>query len=349
VVEGHYRLIWPGLVLASQGHDVRVIAPGSREGIAGDINKQTGQIVDLRVPPDADAIVVQRITLRHMADGLALLRERQPHIAVIVDMDDDLRTINPNNPAFRALHTKYGHAVHTGENAMRACLGATLVTVSTPALLKVYAPHGRGVVMYNRVPKGYLDVPHVDSTVMSWPGSIHSHPDDLHQVGPAVARLIQAGHQYVATGSPVGIKDALALPEHPDSCGDVDFDKWPWAVARIGVGLAPLADTVFNAAKSWLKPLELSAMGVPWVASPRAEYVRLHRDHKVGLLAKDRGAWFQRLRALVTDEALRLEQSQAGRAAAAANTVEEHAWRWLEAWQGAVMIARRGAPALRLR
>ena len=295
-----------------------------------------GKITELRVPADAEAIVMQRATLTYIVDGIKLLRQHRPNVAVIIDMDDDLRAIDPDNPAFLAMHKNWGHAVHTHENAMQACLAATWVTVSTPALLKVYAPHGRGSVLYNRIPRGFLDIAHEDNDVISWPGSVHSHPWDLQQVGPAVARLVRAGANYRATGSQIGVRAALGLDEEPDALGDVDFDKWPWAVAQIGVGMAPLADTVFNAGKSWLKPLELSAMGVPWVASPRAEYQRLHNEHGVGLLARNPKHWFVQLRRLVTDEGLRRVQSEAGRAAAAANTIEDHAWRWLEVWQHAI-------------
>ena len=417
---GHYRLIWPGLALADQGHDVKVISPSAERGIEGDINAGElcpkcgtvvvpfdpergkapdgswlyfcqgkigsephepvnwtgiGKMLELRVPDDAEAVILQRVTMKHLADGIGLFRKTRPDVAVIVDMDDDLRVVNPNNPAFLAMHEKHGYAHHNAENAMRACLNATLVTVSTPALLKVYAPHGRGVVLYNRVPRGYLDIPHEDSSTMSWPGSLHSHPWDLDQVGPAVQRLVRAGHTYLGVGSVQGLymdrdgrrvegpidegqkslftelvpplRKVLGLDDDPDSLGDIEFGQWPWAVAKIGVGLAPLADGAFNRSKSWLKPLEMSATGVPWVASPREEYVRLHREHSVGMLAKDPKEWYQRLRQLVTSESLRREQSLAGRTAAAANTVEGHAWRWLEVWEQAITAARRSAPVYR--
>jgi hypothetical protein len=266
---------------------------------------------------------------------------------VIIDMDDDLRAIDPANPAFFGMHKKWGHVAHNQENTMRACQTATMVTVSTPALLRVYASHGRGRVIYNRVPAGFLDIEHEDSDTMSWPGSVHSHPHDLAQVGPAVARLVRGGYRYMATGAPDGIRAALGLEADPESTGDVDFDQWPWAVAKIGVGLAPLADTAFNRSKSWLKPLEMSAVGVPWVASPRVEYQRLHDEHQVGLLAKNPKDWYRQLQRLIGDEALRLEQGQAGRAAAAANTVEGHAWRWLEAWIDAIAAAQNGTPSKR--
>jgi hypothetical protein len=138
------------------------------------------------------------------------------------------------------------------------------------------------------------------------------------------------------------------LEEEPTTTGGLDVDQWPFGVAKIGVGVAPLADTVFNAGKSWLKPLEMSATGVPWVASPRAEYARFHREFNVGVLAKNPREWYRELKRLATSESARLEQSQAGRAAGAVNTVEGHAWRWMEAWEAAALAARRAAPALRL-
>jgi hypothetical protein len=232
---------------------------------------------------------------------------------------------------------------------------ATLVTVSTPALLPIYAPHGRGVVLPNRVPAGFLDIPHLDSPVLGWPGSTHSHPTDLQVVGPAVARLLREGHTYRHVGTSEGvpqlgvpsIREALQLDADPPSTGNVDHPDWPFQVATIGVGLAPLNDTIFNSSKSWLKPLEMCATGVPWVASPRAEYVRLHKAHQVGVLADSPRVWYRELKRLASSQALRLEQSQAGRAAGAANTVEGHAWRWLEAWEDASRAARRDTPVLR--
>ncbi|MFZ0791673.1 MAG: glycosyltransferase, partial [Chromatiaceae bacterium] len=331
------------------GYDVRVIPPNSREGIGADIDSRTGRVVNVNIPADADVIVLQRVSMDQLAQSIALLRQQKRGVAVVIDMDDDLRAINPANPAFYAMHAKWGKASHTADNARTACMHATLVTVSTPALLAVYAPHGRGVVLPNRVPQGFLDIPHHDSPVLGWPGSTHSHPTDLQVVGPAVARLLREGHTYrhVSTSEGVpqlgvpSIREALQLEVDPPSTGNVDHADWPFQVATIGVGLAPLADTGFNASKSWLKPLEMSATGVPWVASPRAEYARLHRDHQVGVLAKNPREWYRELKRLATDEALREEQSQAGRAAAAANTVEAHAWRWWEAWSDASTTARR--------
>lgn len=336
---GQYRMILPAQALASQGHDVRIVPPMARQGIGGDFDTRTGKMINAQVPPDADVIVMQRVSMSHLVQAIPLIRARG--IAVVVDMDDDLTKISPSNPAFYAMHPRTGHPLHTWRNAHQACLAASVVTVSTPALLGVYAPHGRGVVLPNRIPATYLQVPHEDSAVIGWPGSMHSHPLDPVELGPAMARLLRAGYTYRGVGPAAGLRDAWGLEQDPDTTGSVSIGDYPQAVAGIGVGLAPLADTGFNAAKSWLKPLELSALGVPWVASPRDEYQRFHTQHRVGLLAARPKDWYRQVKQLADNPALRVEQSQAGRAAGTANTIEDHAWRWAEVWTEAGTVARR--------
>lgn len=341
---GFYRLIAPAKALKAAGHDVRIKLPSAREGIGGAFDARTGQLVEVTIPEDADVIVLQRVSLANLVQAIPMIRARG--VAVVVDIDDDLTKIDPNNPAFAALHPKAGDARHTWKNLDLACRAATMVTVSTPQLLKVYAPHGNGIVLENRVPERYLNIPH-DITVNSigWAGSVHSHPFDLLEVGRSVGGFIAAGHPYRGVGPGDGLGKALGLPEDPPVTGTVELRDWADTIAtHIGVGIAPLADTLFNMSKSWLKPLEMSALGVPWVASPRAEYVRLSKLLGVGLLAEEPKHWRRQLGRMITDEALRADQSAAGRSAAADWTIEGGAWRWAEAWDAAIALQRRGVP-----
>ncbi len=346
---GYLRLIWPALALKAAGHDVRVVMPNARTGIGGDIDTRTDTLKDVRIPPDADLVVLQRVSFAHMAQAVTKIRERG--VAVVVDMDDDLTKIDPSNPAFWAMRTdgQGRMAQHNYRNAGLACQTATLVTVSTPALLKVYASHGRGVVLENRIPAGYLDIEHVDSATIGWPGSVHSHPADLYPLGPSIQRLMREGASYWGVGpnyaSEPGdgaLRRALSLPTDPDCSGSVGLDDWPLQVARIGVGLAPLASTLFNGAKSWLKPLELMSCGVPFVAQSFAEYERLVKLAGLGpqALASTPKDWYRRVKALVESKTLRVEQSERGRAAAAQMTIEGNVWRWAEAWKAAVDLQK---------
>jgi hypothetical protein len=70
------------------------------------------------------------------------------------------------------------------------------------------------------------------------------------------------------------------------------------------------------------------------VASPRAEYQRLHALG-AGVLADRPRAWHRELRRLRESPALRAEMSEAGRAVAAQLRLRDNAWRWHEAWSRA--------------
>jgi hypothetical protein len=143
---------------------------------------------------------------------------------------------------------------------------------------------------------------------------------------------------------------ALGLAEDPPGVGDIDFKQWPRYVSALGVGIAPLADTVFNAAKSWLKVLELSGAGVPWVASPRPEYHRFHQ-FGVGVLADRPKVWYRECKQLLASPGLREEQSGRGLEVARQHIIDDHCEAWWEAWTTARQLqdrATRDALAARI-
>lgn len=338
---GWYRLLFAAQYLKSQGHDIQIILPTQRHhGLSGTM--EDGKLIDVQVPEGVDVMVLQRVTHGPVADAIPLMRAKG--VAVVIDIDDDLDAINPTNPAWAALHPQ-SDTQHDWATAALACRRATLVTVSTPALLRRYAPHGRGVVLPNCVPGLFLKLDRQDSPVIGWGGSVHSHPDDLQVTGTAVQRLMTEGHMFQVVGPGEGVKEALRLPREPLATGNIEIGDWAVNVARLGIGIAPLALTRFNTSKSHLKMLEYAAVGVPPVVSPLPEYERLHREHGVGVLAAKPSQWYRELRRLATDDTWRTEVSERSRAGAAQWTVEQHAWKWAEAWSDALRIQRAGASA----
>lgn len=342
---GAYRLAWPGRAVDGT-HDVTVIAPGSRD-VRIDIDHR-GRPARETFPADADVIVFQRPTNGYMSQVIPLLRARG--VAVVVDMDDDLSAIHPRNPAFAALQPtipgpggRRRRNLHSWHNAAQACRDATLVTVTTPALAERYGAHGRVRVIPNYVPRWYLDVEHDDSDLIGWGGVVGTHPDDLQVVGPSIAKLIRtAGARFETVGDPAGVGRALGIGDDPPSPGPVVLDEWPRAIARFGIGIAPLAFTRFNSAKSRLKPLEYAAVGVPWVGSPLPDYAGFHRLG-TGLIATRPKDWERLLRQLLRDPSRRAELSEAGRTVASEHTIEGNAWRWAEAWADAAELQRHPA------
>lgn len=354
---GAYRLTWPAQAAAEVDHslDITVTRPEARTERPR-FDPRTLEVLSEDFPADADVIVFQRPHHFWHARLIEVLRARG--VAVVVDMDDDLGRIDAHNSAFKVSAPKIEHPeahklppversqlplvpnANSWHNAADSCRAATLVTVTTPRLAEVYGKHGRVRVLPNMVPASYLHVPHYDSDLIGWAGSMHSHPHDPQQLGGALANLVGRGARFETVGNPTGVRAALALPAEPISTGDVALHQWPLEMARFGIGIAPLADTRFNEAKSWLKPLEYNAVGVPCVVSPRADYQRW-ANVSGGCVTADRPRkWEATLRALINDPARRQEMSEAGRAAAADHTLEGNAWRWVEAWHDAAELQR---------
>jgi hypothetical protein len=358
---GFHRVVWPCEVLISQGHDVYVVTTDKR---AVQINYDKDKVTNVEVPEGTDVVVFQRTTDRRLLDAITWLRNHD--VAVVIDVDDDLSAVHPANPAFvfldpnrakhevqaellagrlprdqadRAYALLSGKYTHSWLNLIEACKRATLVTVSTPGLLRRYAAHGRGVVIPNYVPEHYLDIEHVDNDVIGWPAALHAHPNDPSVVGGAITRLVGDGAKFMTIGDSEGVAQAFGLREEPPTAGAVSLDEWPYELAKIGIGIAPLADTLFNSRKSRLKLIEMSAVGVPWVASPRSDYKAFHQMG-AGLMADKPKDWYRQLRKLLSDPYLREELSTSGREAARSLRLVDHAWKYADAWQYALDIQR---------
>lgn len=344
---GYHRLIWPVEVLRAQGHDVQVV-PQEKRQLQIHIDDH-GHVKDVELADEYDVVVLQRVTHRNLVGVIEVLRAKG--IAVVVDVDDDLSTIHPSNPAWPMLHPtmpKEGAAsLHSWRNLDAACAAATLVTATTPALVTRYAAHGRARVFANYLASHYYGHEHVDSDLVGWPASLPSHPNDPDAVGSAVSRLVDDGASFhvvsIASGvaRAFGIRDESRLTQVE---GVISLEEWPAEIAKLGIGIAPLADTKFNASKSWLKPLELAAVGVPWVGSPRAEYARLH-ELGCGVLCDKPGSWYKTLRALRRNASWRADLSEAGRVVAGQLRLEDHAWKLWECWADALAIQRERSTA----
>lgn len=338
---GHYRLIWPADVLRRQGHDVVIMPPNQKSGFLAKVSKDddgSQQLTSVSIPADADVIVLQRPA--HPLQPQMIQMMRQNGIAVVVDMDDDMSAIHPNNIAFEIYRPRSG-SQFSWNHALASCKAATYVTTSTRQLQRVYAKHGRGEVLDNYVPAAYLGVENPETGCFGWAGTTKSHPNDLQIMGGTIQRLIDEGFTFKVVGGKSSVKDAARLRDEVDATGSVPLDIWAQTIAlTFDVGIAPLASSAFNASKSRLKAIEQMAVGVPWVGSPREEYRRLHRESGCGLMADTPKEWYTKLKLLMTDDVIRKEQIEAGKEYMADQTYQAQAWRWAAAWEKAYQIER---------
>src|SRR5687767_5308793 len=85
---GHFRMIWPTEELRKEGHDVEVISTQDRHV---KVHLEGKTVVDAEI--EADVVVFQRLTHEYMAQVVPVLRAKG--IAVVIDIDDDLNSIDP--------------------------------------------------------------------------------------------------------------------------------------------------------------------------------------------------------------------------------------------------------------
>ena len=331
---GKYRVIWPSQALVEQGYDIQIVMPKERDDFL-DAKLKYGVMVDVMTPADADVIVFQRVTHQRILEAIPLIQAKG--IAVVMDVDDDLSALHSRHPAKMAIETRPDHK---WINTTLAAQLVSRVVVSTDALVPIYAPHGRVSVLKNCVPEWYLTVPRQDSDVIGWGGSVHSHPTDLQVMGTSIQQLTNEGLTFRVVGPGDDVQRILRLKQEPHVTGAVDTDEaWAWTLGTLGIGVAPLADSRFNQSKSWLKPMEMAAVGVPCVMSPRIEYSSI-MELGVGTMAHKGKDWYVALKNLAQSASMRQEFSERGRDVAQKWTIEGNACRWMEAWEEALKFVR---------
>jgi hypothetical protein len=325
-----YRLAEPARVANNAGIHAQVLAefpilPGPL---------QVGRHVP--APTDADVVVFQRPAKHKTVE--AIVGFQRQGVAVIVDVDDDLSCLHPAHPARDAFNPAL-NPQQNFQHLRRACALADLVTVTTPALAARYGAHGRVEILPNCVPEALLARPPAgDGRTLGWSGRSAHHPGDLQATCGGVAEALRrTGWRFLIVGPAEDARARLALDEEPAATGGLELADWYAGIGRLDVGIVPLGDTAFNAAKSTLKGLEYAALGIPFVASPSHEYQALARQG-VGVLAASRSRnWRSALVALMDDETLRHEAAQRGRTAVHEHhTFEVNAPRWCDAWTDAI-------------
>jgi hypothetical protein len=329
---GMHRVVWPADAVDPTGERIKHMAPNESDGVV------TARVVGSRVtgltnvPTDMTAILLQRPTNVNLGQCIPYLRREG--IKVIVDVDDDLELISARHPSWELLMSMPGHSPKVPRFA---CNHADVVVCSTPQIKERLAPHN-GIVVRNRLPAHHFDTvpdhefmlanPYTYEPHIAWPVAIGTHPDDGQEVKNSLARL----RYPVRVVGPPNSRGKTVLGVDPIFDGEVPFADWMSRVATIHTGIAPLNSSPFSEAKSALKPLEFSAAGVPFVRSKTSEFECLG----AGIGAQGKNEWYHRLKELVTDEALRVDEAARNYEIAQANRYDddEIIAEWENAWFG---------------
>lgn len=322
---GYYRLRVPLDALERRGHSVVY---------RGTMRWQAGR------RPANHVLVGQRISNPGPSERWAAAAG---DVRRVFETDDDLLNIDPASVKARAYYADPGRRARLLTNIR----SADAVTVSTDYLAGVvrtdYGVTAPVHVLPNCLESGVFDLAPVDQArpvTVGWFGSA-THAGDFEEVRRPLARWFAAHPDVRMVLGPAEFGAHLARRL------GVDAELRPWqpiwrdpvaymAGIDVSIGLAPLANTQFNRAKSDLKALEYAARGIPVVASDVEPYRRFVEHGRTGFLVTRPHEWAEALDALAGDPDLRARMGAAARAKAAGRIIDDHAHLWERAYRGDV-------------
>jgi GT2 family glycosyltransferase/glycosyltransferase involved in cell wall biosynthesis len=317
---------------------IRLLQPLSHPAIGGDFDVVLAD-PDQALHYRADIVVTQRYAVGEPDAIDALTRHcRQHGIALLYDLDDDLRRIPRDHPDAALLRPR-------ARQVSRLARDADAVWVSTPALADALCNVRDGVrVVENGIDErlwlaGPPPVPPREGPVRLLFMGTMTHDADFALVESALARLKVVFGEFVSIDL-LGISSQPALPDWVNrismpihaASGYPGFVNWI-TQQHWDIGIAPLADTPFNRCKSALKALDYAALGLPILASDGPVYRGSPADGRGGWLVPDNtDAWFVALARLVRDSALRRRLAIGAREAVAGATLAAQAARRRTDW-----------------
>lgn len=242
---------------------------------------------------DSEVIILQRGAMPPTWPVIEYWQQRGKKI--LADIDDGYPQIGPEHPSFNFWH----RGITAGPDGQPQALPRPAILDMAEGIRRV-----NGLVAPNRLilddwrkqtgVKGafvpnYPDLriykaertrsTREDGTLwVAWGGSA-GHLKSFTDSGIlyALARVISARPhvRLIYVGSDPRVMDALPIRDgQKQHFHWRKYSEWPRLLANFDIGLVPAAGD-FDARRSWIKPLEYSLMGVPWIASKSPAYDEL--------------------------------------------------------------------------
>jgi len=319
---------------------LRVVEPVRALGKAvrllfGVVPRGAGHIVRGDIAAEADVLLVQRVFPCAQTAPLleTLFASGKP---VIYDTDDDWTSLPASHPFAPDMAVRLPHILDTVRRA-------SLVTVSTPPLAATFGAHASRVRVVPNLLPGTLwrPYPPPDQPVVAVGlAATPSHQADWAPLETALARLtdqLPGPTRWVFYGCPPTpglFPRATVLPF------TTDYVAYAARLPRLGlaIGLAPLADTPFNRAKSPIKWMEFANCGLAGIFADLPPYQAVVEQERTGLLVGPAPEdWCEALTRLVRDAPFRRRLAeQAGETVRTKHRLDTKAECYLDAWETAL-------------
>jgi glycosyltransferase involved in cell wall biosynthesis len=262
-----------------------------------------------------DAIIIQRGAVDLETAKIILKKCKENKIKVIYESDDDLLSIEESN-------RNYPHLKKRIEAMDYLIKNSDLLTVSTDVLSERFDNANETSVVRNYLVKELQPIKNIKtqndtkSIDIGYYGTL-THDDDLLMIEEPVRNIITKFKEkydinvnlYIIGGMNKKHEESwfskIEIPENATAF--VSFMEWLRNNAKFDIMIAPLKDTIFNNAKSELKYIEYTALGIPGIYSDLPPYNSVVEDGLNGLLAKNNKDWEVKLEKLILDHNLRIK------------------------------------------
>lgn len=291
---------------------------------------------DRWLPPDwvdYDVVVGQRVCNADKEDGPAFKWQQvcsDKDVLAVYEIDDDLLNISPDNPTY-----EFFSDAATQGNIKTGVSSADLVTVSTEPLRQVMLKYNPNVkVIPNYIDESLLRIPRPNNkgkVVIGWAGSA-THKRDFLQLARPLQSILDSNKHVTFTSIGAGYLSS-------DVPGQIVNQSWAKStrrvfprIAKFDIGVIPLVSSKFNESKSYIKALEMAALGIPVVASNVTPYKEFINDEIDGFLVNGEKEWIEAIQSLVNSPELRQQMGARARAKSRSLTFQLNADQWSEAY-----------------
>lgn len=244
------------------------------------------------------------------AYSLLRVANKRKGVQFVLDVDDDMFAINPDNPFWMKMDHEH---VYQMQCMIR---DNDWITTPSPTLAKAFRerrkrPADSVEVLPNFISDEYKH-PKFDNSpeiVIGYFGG-SSHYLDLHQTGilPALGKLMNE-NKNIRFKSVGMLVDEYIPTKRFEFDGGQRGDKWLTDVfpnLKMDIALGPLLENIFNNGKSNIKWQEATRAGAVFVASRVGPYKSLKKGTAV-LVDNKRSEWYDNLKQLVENEEKRKE------------------------------------------
>lgn len=207
-------------------------------------------------------------------------------------------------------HNLYMEGVHRMNRTLRMCDYAITTTAALSNELKQYVQD----VFVNRnvASEKMLELSNEaleskgvngDKVIIGYFSGSITHNDDFKMIIPVLQRMFQKfPHVFLKITGILDIPEDLKPFEQRIIVEQfMDWTKLPKAISSVDINIAPLENSLFNAAKSEIKWIESALVKVPTIASNIGAFNEMIEHEQTGLLCNNNEDWEYWMEKLILD------------------------------------------------